>query len=198
VLIRKPTLDAIRSGEVDLAFRRWRRPTVRAGGELRTAVGVLAIGAVDVVEAGAIDEHEARRAGFRSRDELLAELGRRGSRDPIHRIEIRYAGADPRIALRERSEIPAAELAELRARLERLDARREEPWVLATLELIGAQPGTPAATLAARRGRERDGFKRDVRKLKELGLTESLSPGYRLSPRGRAALIRLRTAEEKG
>ena len=35
-------------------------------------------------------------------------------------------------------------------------------------------------------------FKRDVRKLKELGLTESLETGYRLSPRGRALLERLR------
>jgi hypothetical protein len=31
-------------------------------------------------------------------------------------------------------------------------------------------------------------FKADVRKLKELGLTESLEVGYRLSPRGRAVL----------
>jgi len=30
-----------------------------------------------------------------------------------------------------------------------------------------------------------------VRKLKELGLTESLEVGYRLSPRGRALLERL-------
>ena len=30
-------------------------------------------------------------------------------------------------------------------------------------------------------------FKRDVRRLKELGLTESLPVGYRLSPRGEAA-----------
>jgi hypothetical protein len=35
-------------------------------------------------------------------------------------------------------------------------------------------------------GRETLPFKRDVRKLKELGLTESLEVGYRLSPRGRA------------
>ena len=34
-------------------------------------------------------------------------------------------------------------------------------------------------------------FKRDVRRLKELGLTESLEVGYRLSPRGRALLARL-------
>jgi hypothetical protein len=40
-------------------------------------------------------------------------------------------------------------------------------------------------------GRERHPFKTDVRKLKELGLTESLEVGYRLSPRGRALLARL-------
>jgi hypothetical protein len=34
-------------------------------------------------------------------------------------------------------------------------------------------------------------FKLDVRKLKELGLTESLKIGYRLSPRGIAVLERL-------
>ena len=48
-----------------------------------------------------------------------------------------------------------------------------------------------AADLAPLLGRERLPFKRDVRKLKELGLTESLEVGYRLSPRGRAVLDRL-------
>ena len=45
--------------------------------------------------------------------------------------------------------------------------------------------------LAASVGREKLPFKRDVRKLKELGLTESLRVGYRLSPRGKALLERL-------
>ena len=35
-------------------------------------------------------------------------------------------------------------------------------------------------------GREKEPLKGDVRKLKDLGLTESLNPGYRLSPRGTA------------
>jgi hypothetical protein len=48
-----------------------------------------------------------------------------------------------------------------------------------------------AADLAAAVGRERYPFKTDVRKLKELGLTESLEVGYRPSPRGRALLARL-------
>ena len=56
------------------------------------------------------------------------------------------------------------------------------------LELIAERPETHAETLAASLGREKLPFKRDVRKLKELGLTESLLVGYRLSPRGRAYL----------
>ena len=59
------------------------------------------------------------------------------------------------------------------------------------LELISERPEVRAADLAEALGRERIPFKRDVRKLKELGLTESLERGYRLSPRGRALLGRL-------
>ena len=44
--------------------------------------------------------------------------------------------------------------------------------------------------LAERAGRDTAAFKRDVRALKELGLTESLEVGYRLSPRGTALLAR--------
>jgi predicted transcriptional regulator len=56
------------------------------------------------------------------------------------------------------------------------------------LELVEQHPATLAAELAARQTRDLHAFKRDVRKLKELGLTESLQRGYRLSPRGRAVL----------
>ena len=52
--------------------------------------------------------------------------------------------------------------------------------------LIAERPATRAPDLAASLGRETAPFKADVRKLKELGLTESLEIGYRLSPRGRA------------
>jgi hypothetical protein len=43
-----------------------------------------------------------------------------------------------------------------------------------------------APDLAASFGRETQPFKIDVRKLKALGLTESLTVGYRISPRGQA------------
>ena len=62
------------------------------------------------------------------------------------------------------------------------------PWTYEYLQLIADQPAVRAGDLAESVGRERLDFKRDVRKLKELGLTESLNPGYRLSPRGQLTL----------
>ena len=83
----------------------------------------------------------------------------------------------------------AAERAELLARLQRLD--RDKPWTQYTLGLIAENPGLRAAELAVKAGHQTIIFKVNVRKLKALGLTESLEVGYRLSPRGRALLARL-------
>jgi DNA-binding IclR family transcriptional regulator len=71
-----------------------------------------------------------------------------------------------------------------------MDRGRREPWTRQVLELIRDRPETLAADLAASLRMEKAPFKRDVRKLKELGLTESLPVGYRLSPRGLAYLRR--------
>lgn len=188
MLIKRAFLDGIASGDITLAFRRWTRPTVRAGGTLKTAVGMLAIESVERVPVEAITEAEARRAGYPSRDALMAELHARDQGE-IHRIELRLAGPDPRVALRERADLSGEELAALRKRLDRLDAASPAgPWTLAVLRLIGRNPGVRAGDLAPQVGQERLPFKVNVRKLKGLGLTESLETGYRLSPRGRAFL----------
>jgi hypothetical protein len=184
MLFRRDVLRRIAEGEVTLAFRRWRRPTVKAGGTLRTPVGVLAIESIEVVDERDVTEADARRAGAESREALLAALPGEGA---LHRIEFRLAGPDPRIALRARRHISPAERAEIDARLARLDAAsRHGAWTAKVLGLIAERPGTRAPDLAASLRRETAPFKADVRKLKELGLTESLQVGYRLSPRGRA------------
>ena len=181
-------------GTVTVTFRRWRRPRARAGVRHRTSAGILAVDAVSEVDPAAISDDDARAAGFGSRAELLRRLDRHGD-GPVYRVDFHHAGADPREALRRADDLPEAELAGLLARLGRLDrAGRDGPWTAATLRLIGDRPGVRAADLAAAVGRERHPFKTNVRKLKELGLTESLEVGYRLSPRGRALLSRLGTS----
>lgn len=175
-------------GTITLAFRRWTRPRVLPGTRLRTAAGVLAIESVTIVDASAITEEEALRAGFGSLEELLANLDKYRD-DPIHRIELRHAGPDPREELRERAELDPGELTEVLARLARIDkGSRRAPWTATVLALIAGNPGVRAPDLAASLGRETLPFKADVRKLKELGLTKSLETGYRLSPRGRTVL----------
>ena len=77
MLFDQRTLAGVGSGAVTLAFRRWKRPTVRAGGTLTTAVGVLAIEEVVIVDRDAISADQAARAGAESLGALLAELDRR-------------------------------------------------------------------------------------------------------------------------
>jgi hypothetical protein len=190
MLINLATLEGIAAGNIDLAFRRWTYARVKPGTRLRTRIGVLEVQAVEVVTVRRLTAEDARRAGFATRAELIAVLkGRRGA---IHRVTLRYAGDDPRVALREDDHLDDATLAELRERLDHFDAvSRHGPWTRAVLRCIAERPSVHAADLAASFGREKLSFKRDVRKLKELGLTESLRPGYRLSPRGRSVLERL-------
>ena len=188
MLIRAAELEGIRAGRVDLAFRRWDRPRVLAGTRMRTAIGLVEATSVDEVAAEAISDRDAERAGAATREELLAGLARHPGR-PVFRIALRFAGPDPRVALREQDELSEDERGKLVARLDRLDhASRHGPWTRATLAAIARRPATRAPELALELGLQTPAFKRDVRKLKELGLTESLATGYRLSPRGRALL----------
>jgi hypothetical protein len=106
----------------------------------------------------------------------------------VFRVGLRYAGRDPREELREA--LPTdQEIGEILAGLDRLDAASPVgPWTRTTLRIIDANPEVRAPDLAAELGRPTAEFKRDVRKLKERGLTESLAIGYRLSPRGEKVL----------
>ncbi len=177
MLLKMAHLEAIRTGRVSLVFRRWRRPTVKTGGTLNTAVGQLAIDEVAVVAPTTITDAEAAEAGHTSADSVRTGLAGEGE---IYRVRVRYLGADPREALREDTDLTGVV-----ERLKRLDARG--PWTVRILDLIAEHPARRAGDLAEMLGRETLSFKQDVRKLKALGLTESLEVGYRLSPRGQAA-----------
>jgi hypothetical protein len=184
------TLSGIADGSIDRAFRRWDKPGARPGGRQVTPIGVIGFAEVEPIGREAVTDAEAARAGFDSAEQLLDFLDRRATGD-IYRIILRIVGPDPRIELR--ATIPdESELDHLCRRLERLDrASSHGAWTRQVLELIAANPERRAGDLAAEIGRERLPFKVDVRKLKQLGLTESLPIGYRLSPRGRAVLNRL-------
>lgn len=188
MLFRRRDLDAIAAGTIDLSFRRWVQPRVRAGSRLRTAVGVLEVDAVSVVRR--LTGADARRAGYESVAALQADLDR-GKPGETYRVQLHLSGPDPRVELRDRLPTPD-EVTVMVDRLRRLDrASTCGAWTTAVLQTIADRPAVRAPDLAASFDRDTQPFKIDVRKLKELGLTESLPVGYRLSPRGQAVLAAL-------
>lgn len=183
MLFREDALLRIRDGRVSVVFRRWRRARVRPGTRLRTMIGLIEVGAVTAVAE--IDPADAQPAGYPDVASLRADVPG-DPEHPLYRIEVAFAGEDPRIALRE----DTGGLAEARAALDRLDrGSRRGPWTRTVLALLAERPATRAGDLFSVAGYpDLPSFKRDVRRLKEIGLTESLDVGYRLSPRGLAIL----------
>ncbi|MEC9344813.1 MAG: hypothetical protein VYB54_01210 [Pseudomonadota bacterium] len=184
MLIRREILDRIVSGEVDRAFRRWQRPTVRPGGRLRTAVGELAILAVDQVSLASLTDEDAYRAGYDTPEDLRAELSRQPDR-VLYRIGLRYVGADQRELLGQDDAISDAEGARILDRMNRIDTAASFAGLsLRILTWIDTWPGRRAGDIAGETGMDLRRLKTHIRKLKELGLTESRQTGYGLSPRG--------------
>ena len=194
MLMKMAVLHRIKDGKISVVYRRWRRPTVKSGGTLKTAVGLLKIVSVEDVPESAITTRDVSRAGYATRSDLIGDLGTRGDR--LSRVTLAYAGADPRIALREADVRSETEREALLARLARLDARSTSgPWTERALAVIERHPDVAARVLAEHLACERDWLKPNVRKLKNLGLTISHDPGYSLSPRGRVVLTHLRATD---
>lgn len=71
-------LDGLVDGRHTVTFRRWREPRVRPGSQMRTAVGVLEVDAVDRVSERALSEADAASAGYASKAALIEALQARG------------------------------------------------------------------------------------------------------------------------
>jgi hypothetical protein len=193
MLFKGDDVKGILAGDITLAFRRWKRPTVKAGGSLRVPGGVLAIEAVEIIDPSDVTDKDARDAGRESRASLLAALEKYPD-GQLYRIRFRLSGGDERVALRAQADLSDSELEAVLQSLARLDRHGGSAgaWTRKVLSAIDKSPEQRAADLAATLGFEKMWLKTHVRKLKTLGLTESLEVGYRLSPRGRKVLAAMK------
>ncbi|MGE3856309.1 MAG: ASCH domain-containing protein, partial [Dehalococcoidia bacterium] len=193
MLFQTPFHDRIRLGEITLTVRRWKRPQARLGGIYRLhSGGAIEVTALERIEAAEVTADVARAAGSDSPSGLLEQVERASAGEgDLYLVRFRYVGdvADPRTALAADDNLSDDDVAGLVARLHQMD--RGHPWTHQAIGLIAAHEGMRAAELAQRMGRDTARFKTDVRRLKALGLTDSLEVGYRLTPRGRALLGRL-------
>ena len=173
MLVRRDALEAIVAGKIDTQYRLWRKPTVRAGGRLRTVLGELMIVSVELIEPSSITDADACRAGFVSANEARASLlprpvktgtkggepatsapgrGRTAKPDETsqpYRIVVRFEGVDSRLALRE--DVRPEAITAVTTQLAAIDARSTRgPWTTRTLGLIGRWPGRRRLDLTRR------------------------------------------------
>ena len=92
MLLKRELLEQIKAGEVDLVFRRWSKPTVKAGGTLKTKVGILAIKAIEDVSPDHVTDVDAQRAGFRNVADFRLWLDSMKPGHLFQRIEVGYLG----------------------------------------------------------------------------------------------------------
>ncbi|MGS2740649.1 hypothetical protein [Sinomicrobium sp. M5D2P17] len=184
MLFKNVHLEGIRSGKVTLAFRKWKKPAVKSGTILKTAVGQVEITGISPINEEELTEDDALRSGFKDVPALKKELQKRPS-GALYRINVRYHSPDPRMALREQTKLGNEAFRELREKLKRLDTySKQGNWTLDILIAIQEFPKLKAADLALKTGKEKEWLKPNIRKLKNLGLTVSHNPGYTLSPLG--------------
>jgi hypothetical protein len=190
MLFTAATLRGLSEGTVSCTYRRWEVVRPKVGSRFTTSAGVVEVTSLTAADEEQLTDQDAADAGFDSVAALVKWTSAKGRGD-LYRIGIALAGPDPRVALRRSDELTPADVLVLRARLDRMDRAAEQPWTHSTLRQIQQLPGVVSTELAAEAGLERRAYKMRVRRLKALGLTESLERGYRLSPRGHAYLASL-------
>jgi hypothetical protein len=190
MLFTAATLRGLTEGRVSCTYRRWVIVRPKVGSRFTTSAGVVKVTSIAPANEQQLTEQDAAEAGFDSVANLIKWCRAKGNGD-LYRIGIALTGPDPRIELRRTADLDTTDITALNARLDRMDRAAEEPWTRSTLRQIQRLPGVVSTELAAEVGQERRAYKLRVRRLKALGLTESLEKGYRLSPRGQAYLAAL-------
>ncbi len=183
MLFKKQVLEKIARGEVSIALRRWRKPSVKTGGQLMTPVGELTIDLVTTISPDDITDTMAQVAGYRDRSEALEALTE--APDQLYKIEFRLTAPDWRKTLAERDDLDARTVEAINQNLYDLDVRsRGGTWTAEYLRLVRCNPGSSASHLAKAANVQLAVFKKRMRQIKQLGLIHSLNVGYHLSRRG--------------
>jgi hypothetical protein len=190
MLFTAATLRGLTEGRVSCTYRRWDVVRPKVGSRFTTSAGVVEVTSIARADEQRLTDRDAAEAGFDSVADLIKWCRAKGSGD-LYRIGITFAGPDPRIELRRTDKLGPPDVTALNTKLDRMDRAADQPWTRKTLRQIQRLPGVVSTELAAEVGQERQAYKLRVRRLKALGLTESLERGYRLSPRGEAYLLAL-------
>jgi hypothetical protein len=86
--------DDVRSGEITVTFRLWRRLMVKPGGRYRVADFYIEVDTIDLVPFSSIDDEDVRQSGEGDRESLRQRAAHAGPIDDgtlLYRIEFHVA-----------------------------------------------------------------------------------------------------------
>ena len=177
----KPFKQAIANGTVTTSFRNWKSPQAKAGGQYNIApYGAIEVSSVSLTTLNEVQDADITCSGFAQREALVSFL-KVAQSDPIYKVDFHFLGSAA-VNKPNTQHLEEARVNDVIHRLEKMD--KSTAWTMQALTLIKTYPATRAGDLAPQCNMDMPTFKRNVRKLKALGLTESLETGYQLSPRG--------------
>src|SRR4051812_15809857 len=111
MLLKNKTIEGIKSGQISLIFRRWKKAGVKKGGTQMTQLGIIGIDDIKVVTEEKITAGDAKKSGFKSKEELLAQMYDRD--EDLYKIKVHWVGEDPRKQLRVNDKLSKKELNEI-------------------------------------------------------------------------------------
>jgi hypothetical protein len=85
--------DGIRSGDITVSVRIWKRPHVRVGNRYRFEDGAIEVDALREIELDDITPQLARRSGFNGVVDLL-KVAKHGAGEKVYLVEFHYVEAD--------------------------------------------------------------------------------------------------------
>ncbi|MEJ0029159.1 MAG: hypothetical protein WDO15_01745 [Bacteroidota bacterium] len=144
MIFKTHQLVGIKSGAITLAYRRWEKPNVKAGGKMKTHVGVIGVTSVEMVDEKNITKSDAIKAGYDSVASLMSAVNKVKT-GKVYKVKVRYLSEDPRIDLREKTELSNEETGKLIAKLQRLD---KNPWSVGCLKHCSLSKDFPNAAQA--------------------------------------------------
>jgi hypothetical protein len=190
MLFKEIHLKGIKTGAINLAFRKWKKLSITKGTQLKTTIGLVEITEIEVVNEKDITDLDIKNAGFENKTQLEKALNQ-AIEGNIYKIGVCYHSEDPRIKLREQTELTQDDYQALKMKLTKLDkSSKQGNWTAKILLTIKNQPNRVATEIAKLTDFEKEWLKLNIRKLKNLGLTISHKVGYEISPLGKLFIER--------
>lgn len=191
MLFKQKHLDGIKEGKVSLAFRKWKSTPLKKGSLLKTSVGIVEITDIAIINQPHINEIDAQKAGFINLESLLKSIYSEDA-GKIYKIHVRFLKEDKASKPKEKSSLSQGEIDMLKAKLLQMDKyARHGFWTKDILTSIKDNPKLSLTQLSEKTGKTKEWLNLNIRKLKNLGLTVSLDPGFDLSPTGKLLMEQL-------